>query len=371
MALDPNIILQVRPMDLGQVGDSFLKGAQFKNQQETQKLQNQLSEQQIAESKLKTLDAREQSRLKSVILGSAELKNYLESNDVAGAKNFLVNRKANLQKRIAAGDNVDTTETDEALQMLDSNPGQLKQNVDHITKFGQQLGVLSDPRVNEADLNLKKAQANYYNRRDSSGIGPGGSRAPVGYRYTPDGNLEAIKGGPYDKQDKPLPANIIKLQDDNLQTVGQLQIINKKIDNFINQIDSNQIDFGLFQNPKSKLQNYIGKSDEQSRNFNSFSSFIEEMRNGLLLLHNGVQTEGDAQRALNQLIADGGLNDKELVKERLMNIKTANENNAKLREMQNEQIRSEYGKNPLNYDNYNQGSNSQNNRKPLKDIFGN
>lgn len=370
MALDPSIILQARPMDLGQVGDSFLKGAQVGSNIATQKLQNQLTEQQIADARFKNLDNREQSRLKSVIIGSAELKNYLDSNNTEGAKSFLLNRRANLQKRIAAGDNVDTTETDEALQMIDSNPKQLRQNVDQLTKFGQQLGLLSDPRVSDAELNLKKAQANYYNRRDSSGIGPGGSRAPVGYRYTPDGNLEAIKGGPYDKENKPLPANIIKLQDDNLQTVGQLQIINKKIDNFINQIDNNQIDFGLIENPKSKFKNYIGNSDEQSRNFNSFSSFIEEMRNGLLLLHNGVQTEGDAERALNQLIADGGLNDKKLVKDRLMDIKTANENNAKLREMQNEQIRSEYGKNPLNYDNYNQVPN-QNNRKPLKDIFGN
>ena len=89
MALDPNIILQAKPMDLGGVADSFLKGAQFssnmasqKSQMETQKLQNQLTEQQIADARFKNLDAREQSRLKSVILGSAELKNYLEANDV-------------------------------------------------------------------------------------------------------------------------------------------------------------------------------------------------------------------------------------------------------------------------------------------------
>lgn len=172
MALDPNIILQARPMDLGQVGDSFLKGAQVgsniagqKSQIETQKLQNQLTEQQISDARFKNLDAREQSRLRSVILGSAELKNYLDSNNTEGAKSFLLNRRANLQKRIAEGDNVDTTETDEALQMLDKNPKQLMQNVGQLTKFGQQLGVLSDPRANEADLNLKNAQAEYYNKK--------------------------------------------------------------------------------------------------------------------------------------------------------------------------------------------------------------
>lgn len=172
MALDPNIILQARPMDLGQVGDSFLKGAQVgsniagqKSQIETQKLQNQLTEQQISDARFKNLDAREQSRLRSVILGSAELKNYLDSNNTEGAKSFLLNRRANLQKRIAEGDNVDTTETDEALQMLDKNPKQLRQNVDQLTKFGQQLGVLSDPRANEAELNLKNAQAEYYNKK--------------------------------------------------------------------------------------------------------------------------------------------------------------------------------------------------------------
>ncbi len=172
MALDPNIILQARPMDLGQVGDSFLKGAQAgsniasqKSQMETQKLQNQLTEQQISDARFKNLDAREQSRLRSVILGSAELKNYLDSNNTEGAKSFLLNRRANLQKRIAEGDNVDTTETDEALQMLDQNPKQLMQNLNQVTKFGQQLGLLSDPRANEADLNLKNAQAEYYNKK--------------------------------------------------------------------------------------------------------------------------------------------------------------------------------------------------------------
>lgn len=149
---------------------------------------------------------------------------------------------------------------------------------------------------------------------------------------------------------KPLPTQAIKLQNEELDTIGTLEGINADLGNIEKQIDTGKLPLGPVENIKSKVKNYVGMSDEGSRNFSSFKSTLEKQRNDSLRLNKGVQTEGDAVRAWNELFTN--INDPNLVKQRLGEIKKINERGADLKKMNIDQIRANYGAPPLDYSGY-------------------
>lgn len=108
-------------------------------------LENQLTQQQLANAKFESLDAREKSRMTSTVYAATELKGLLDGGNIEGAQSFLDNRKAQLQKRIAAGENVDTQETDHALKLLREDPEKLKAGLSPYIQFGQMTGILKNP----------------------------------------------------------------------------------------------------------------------------------------------------------------------------------------------------------------------------------
>jgi hypothetical protein len=94
------------------------------------------------------LEDREKSRLTSTIAGAAQLKTHLEANDMEGAKNFLLQRKQVLAQRQAAGEPVDTSDTDAALELLQSGRvDELMTNVNGLIAAGQVYGVFDQPDV--------------------------------------------------------------------------------------------------------------------------------------------------------------------------------------------------------------------------------
>ena len=106
---------------------------------------SELSEAQLAKQKIENLDARQQQRLKSSVIGAAQLDGFLQSGNIEGARSFLQRRRAELGQRIAAGENVDTAETDEAIELLDSDIEQLKGITSSSLEFGKLSGILKRP----------------------------------------------------------------------------------------------------------------------------------------------------------------------------------------------------------------------------------
>lgn len=109
--------------------------------------QDQLANAQAAEQTLKAhyenLDSREKSRLRSTIVGAAQLKTYLDKGDVEGAHDFLVQRQAALHQRMGSGENVDTQETDYALDKLRTGDLEgLQNDVAGLMAAGQAYGML-------------------------------------------------------------------------------------------------------------------------------------------------------------------------------------------------------------------------------------
>ncbi|CAB4171419.1 hypothetical protein UFOVP1095_37 [uncultured Caudovirales phage] len=179
----------------------------------------------------------------------------------------------------------------------------------------------------------------------------GGARAPLGYRFSSDGEtLEPIPGGPKDQSSKALPTQALKLQQAELDAIGTGASIVADLAAVNKQIDDGKIDLGLISNLVSQGRTAIGAGTEQSRNFNSFKTTLEKLRNDSLRLNKGVQTEGDAIRAWNELM--GGLNDKGTVQQRLKEIGQINERAVNLRKMNIDAIRSNYGAAPMDVSGY-------------------
>jgi hypothetical protein len=121
-------------------------------QMQDQQNQNAMAAQQVLGQYYQNLDAREQSRLTSTIAGAAQLKSFIDNNDLEGAQNFLVSRKQQLMNRMGSGEAIDTQETDAALELIRSgNVQELQNNIDGLLAAGQVYGII-DP-VNNAGGN--------------------------------------------------------------------------------------------------------------------------------------------------------------------------------------------------------------------------
>ena len=138
-----------------------------------------------------------------------------------------------------------------------------------------------------------------------------------------------------------LPTPALKMQQEELDAVGTSASINADLAAMGQQIDSGKLQLGPVNNLLAKGKNLIGASDESSRNLATFQSTLEKLRNDSLRLNKGVQTEGDAQRAWNEMITN--INDPKVVKQRLGEIQKINERAANLRKMNVDVIRSNFG----------------------------
>jgi len=168
--------------------------------------------------------------------------------------------------------------------------------------------------------------------------------APSGYRKTADGNLEIIPGGPADKSEtpaKPMPASILRMQRESREALSVSQGLASSIANIRQQLKDGKIKLGPIQNLAYAGLNAAGQSTEASRNYQGMRSTFEKMRNDSLRLNKGVQTEGDAERAWNELL--GNLNDAANVDQQLGRIQELNERAILLHTENMDEIQAEYG----------------------------
>lgn len=341
--------------------------------------QTAMGEEELYAKKLANMSARDKARAESTLLGAAYLDTHLASNDTEGARRYLTQRRQELGQRIANGENVDTTETDEALQMLESPEG-VKQlhgissralqvgkmmgfikptDEDSLRQYGEKLklaqSVKGDDPLYQAQIEAMRALASQRSRMD--GPGSNAVKPPIGYRFTPDGGqLEPIPGGPYDrsgqgagavpgaaagKRGERLPAAVQNIQDDAVNTSNTALTVSNDADAIAARLEKGDIELGPVDNMESQARNWAGKSNANSIGFQELESLKEQLRNATLLLAKGVQTEGDAKRALDQLFAN--TNDNKVVASRLRQIAEMNRRNAALYRQKVNNLRGDIG----------------------------
>lgn len=151
---------------------------------------------------------------------------------------------------------------------------------------------------------------------------------------------------------KPMPGTAVKLQNEDLEAIGTFRGLDSDLAALESQLTGGKLKLGLVTNAAGTARNAVGLSSENSRNLASFKAKLENMRNAVLLLNKGVQTEGDANRAMAEIMAN--INDGDLVKQRLAEIRALNRRAADLRRNNVDLLRSNYGAEPLDYSKYDQ-----------------
>lgn len=180
-----------------------------------------------------------------------------------------------------------------------------------------------------------KEVRNLYRQEKQAGIAK--DRAQAAHYRTSSGG-----GG---TSGKPLPIGAVKMQQDHLEAIGAGASLAADLEAVAAQIANGGLDLGPMNNTINRGRNFLGLSSEQSRNFASLEANLERLRNESLRLNKGVQTEGDAQRAWNELFRN--LNDNRVVLKRLNEIININRRAVDLRKNELDVVRANYGRGPL------------------------
>ena len=366
--LDTNLIgaaLQSDPVS------SFFQGQEAakdrRRKEESFQLKKQQEQVNLEAQKLQNLSNRERQTVTSEVLGAGQLKTYLDGNDLEGAKDFANQRRIVLQNRIANGEDLNTQSTDRALELIDSaiqgdkaSLDRLKSSVNAMFDFGRNAGIIrtSSMFTPTAAQKNSRVMQEALARGDTVSASILGHQLGVlgtGQQFNKNGEVvnitgvtqalsdveKAKTGAKLDVEiakkpqlqerlekvktraeaDRPLPAPIQKANTEQRQDLQTSYNIVQDINGLIGQIDDGTLNIGLYSNAANKVKNGLSLSTEESVNFNRFEGFLEKLRNDALRLNTGVQTDGDAERALNEIISNK--TDPNVVKARLQDLQTA------------------------------------------------
>lgn len=140
---------------------------------------------------------------------------------------------------------------------------------------------------------------------------------------------------------RPMPAGVTNSLNTEIENVGGGTAVNARIEPYRADLGTGKMNLGPVRNLFMDAQNYMGLSSPESRRYSTFRSDLEKMRNDSLRLNKGVQTEGDAVRAWNELFKN--LNDEKLVAERLNQIQQYNDEAVRQKKAIVDDTRSQYG----------------------------
>lgn len=158
------------------------------------------------------------------------------------------------------------------------------------------------------------------------------------YTQDPDGSISVQKSNAYDdimaleqqkKTSKSLSTAAQKAEDDDFFAIDTSAGIMSDLDRYTGLIDSGDLSFGAIEGVTDSVMRGLGIAGEEEINSAQFDTFLEKLRNDTLRLNKGVQTEGDAQRALNEIIANK--NDTKVVRAQLERLRDLNERAIELR----------------------------------------
>lgn len=174
----------------------------------------------------------------------------------------------------------------------------------------------------------------------------GEKRAGITQKYSSANRVgRSGHGGDAAYSNKPLPVPALKMQQEVMDAIGASASLAADLEAVEQQIATGGLDLGIVNNFINRGRNMAGLSSEQSRNLASLEANLERLRNESLRLNKGVQTEGDAERAWNEMVKN--LNDPHVVRKRLREIININRRAIDLKKNELDVIRSNFGHKPL------------------------
>ena len=137
-----------------------------------------------------------------------------------------------------------------------------------------------------------------------------------------------------------MPAAALKMQQEELDAIGISAKLDSTLADIEQKLTTGKLQLGPISNLVSLGRNLAGQSSEQSKEFALLRTNLQNMRNDVLMMHKGVQTEGDAQRAMQTLMDN--LNDPNIVKAQLTRLRDLQQRAVLLRQNNVQLIRRNY-----------------------------
>ena len=152
------------------------------------------------------------------------------------------------------------------------------------------------------------------------------------YSTGPDGKVTVRKSSLFDvlteeeaanKKPKVLSSTLQKAEDEDFEAINTSTNILNDTDEFIGLIDNDQLDFSPVDSIADSISLALGTDNEEVLNRQLFDTFLQRLRNATLRLNKGTQTEGDAERALQEIV--NNKNNKRAVRAALKELREVNE----------------------------------------------
>lgn len=190
-----------------------------------------------------------------------------------------------------------------------------------LSEFASLVGnKLMQMKAAGAEIGLKQAQAIKALREPNPGIAAliGKSTPESVARYQQSGN----------PADLVLAVTPEKLGEGTIKEIATaektntiLNSTNTKLDNWLKDVEEGNIQFGLGTRIGAQAERITGKQSANTQKLDSLNKFLENERNNILMAAKGTQTEGDAQRAMNQIMSSTDFNNSASVAQALRDLK--------------------------------------------------
>lgn len=168
--LNSNLLLQIRPnADIGSTFNNILTNVgrfdQLRENRRQAPLRQQALEQNVQAQAANMADIARQRKLKSLAIAAARIAPMLNSGDIEGAKQLTLQRIADLERQ-----GVDSTESKQFLELLDTNPQLAARRANQGVELGQKLGVFSGSTGLTAGQRERQSLINTINNPNASEI---------------------------------------------------------------------------------------------------------------------------------------------------------------------------------------------------------
>jgi hypothetical protein len=144
-----------------------------------------------------------------------------------------------------------------------------------------------------------------------------------------------------------LPPKGIEAQQERLDKRASVNSITADLTGVLKDLETGRLVLGPRRNLENELKNKFGNSTPESIKYSSFLNTMEKMRNDVVRLNTGTQTEGDSQRAMNELM--GSLGDTKNVKNRIGELIRLSKRAGDQHETAINTMRKEYGAEPMDF----------------------
>jgi len=148
----------------------------------------------------------------------------------------------------------------------------------------------------------------------------------------------------------PLPLPALKIVQDYKADITTGDSIKSDLGTIIKQIDDGVLKLSPFENLKNQSLLITNSKDPGAMAYGNFRDTLAKLRNDSLRLNKGTQTEGDAQRAFDEI--SGNLTNTDYVKARLKTIQNINERAVKAKIELINDVYKNYGKGTPNIEEY-------------------